>query len=297
MSMFSKAVRNVVSKPLATVAAPVLGVTKAFTGMDIPQQLAIGAGLGGAMHMLGAGTTAGGIPGLQGGPPLVNGSVPTAGTSALSLGSAADWLGPGASVFGSIQNSKAVQDANERNLEIAREQMGFSAGQAQREMDFQERMSNTSYQRGVEDMKKAGINPMLAIDQGGASSPGGAAGSSAGATMEPVPSVVANSLTSAASLVKTLADVKNIEATTRNVDESTNNVRVDSLKKTADILKMKADVGSTNAAKKAQVMANVRSQRQLAAESKAPRLFGWLDAIADRLPFVHSASSIAHAIK
>ncbi len=46
--------------------------------------------------------------------------------------------------------------------------------EAQKQRDFQERMSSSSYQRAVEDMKMAGINPMLAFQQGGASSPGGA---------------------------------------------------------------------------------------------------------------------------
>jgi hypothetical protein len=43
-----------------------------------------------------------------------------------------------------------------------------------RQMAFQKEMSSTAYQRGMADMKKAGLNPMLAFSKGGASTPQGA---------------------------------------------------------------------------------------------------------------------------
>jgi len=68
---------------------------------------------------------------------------------------------------GAISNANSVRETNAANQEFAREQMRF-----------QERMSGSAYQRAMEDMKKAGLNPMLAFSQGGASTPSGAASTS-----------------------------------------------------------------------------------------------------------------------
>lgn len=61
--------------------------------------------------------------------------------------------------------------------------MQYNSAEATANRNWQEHMSNTSYQRAVEDMRKAGINPILAYAQGGASTPSGGQGTVGGASM------------------------------------------------------------------------------------------------------------------
>lgn len=69
-----------------------------------------------------------------------------------------------------------------RNLDAAQRQMDFQARQVTSAQAFSERMANTSYQRGMADMMAAGLNPILAYRQGGATSPSGQTASGAMAT-------------------------------------------------------------------------------------------------------------------
>lgn len=66
-------------------------------------------------------------------------------------------------VVGGVLGAAGAMDANSSAAASAREQM-----------EFQQYNSNTAYRRAVADMKAAGLNPMLAYSQGGASVPGGA---------------------------------------------------------------------------------------------------------------------------
>jgi len=118
----------------------------------------------------------------------------------------------GGDLLGGLFGSSAQKSANKMNMKLNRENR-----------DWMEKMSGSEMQRRVEDLKAAGLNPMLATSQGGASSP-----SNTAAKVEPVDQL-AKSVTSASGKAAAVLDMQQRIANIGQTNATAQNTRADTV--------------------------------------------------------------------
>lgn len=120
-----------------------------------------------------------------------------------------DFLGPVLAYAG-------TQDTNEANTAMAAEQRAFNAAEAQKSRDWQQKQSETQYQRAVADLQAANLNPMLAYQHGGNQAmPGATASSNALPELKSPLSALAHGAQQARQLQLQTEQVRNIAADTK----------------------------------------------------------------------------------
>ena len=134
--------------------------------------------------------------------------------------------------LGGVLGFIGQQQTNQKQWDIAQAANQASAEQAAKQMAFQERMRETQYQTAVKDMQKAGLNPMLAYQQGGAGTPSGAMGQVSTAK---VGNTIGSALQGYQSMAMNNADIDLKDATTKGTTASTIKTEADTIKTAAEI--------------------------------------------------------------
>lgn len=176
---------------------------------------------------------------------------------------ALDWLGAGTSIVGGILGMFGQGSANSANANQAQQANQQSFYNMMEQQRFQERMSNTAYQRSMADMKAAGLNPILAYQQGGASSPAGGLASAQAATMQNALDPLAEGVSSAASKAKEAEGISLIKEQAKNTVSQTD------LNKASEALNKQLDskAAQDTATSAAQMRAAIANEKNTSADT------------------------------
>lgn len=144
----------------------------------------------------------------------------------------------GLSLLGGIMSNDRTDERQERA-------QAFNAEEAQKTRDFQERMSNSAWQRGMADMKAGGLNPILSYQRGPASSPTGATAST---TFTPANDVLSPAVNSAMTARRLTGELENMTATNANLRSTNDLIKAQTLQAGSQVANITADTQLKRAA-------------------------------------------------
>lgn len=120
-------------------------------------------------------------------------------------------ISAGGGLFGGLIGQGGQQATNAQQMAMFQEAERFNENAAWENRAWEQQMSSTAYQRSMDDMKKAGLNPILAANLGGASTPGaGAASIGTGPALGNPGSALQAGITSAADAGAKAAMIKSV---------------------------------------------------------------------------------------
>lgn len=122
-----------------------------------------------------------------------------------------------AAMSGSVLQYLGQEDANRTNVQLAHNTNQWNSAEAEKTRKWQEQLSNTAHQRAVEDLKKAGLNPILAAN-GGASTPSGATASGSAPSIE-------NSIPDLQPVISTALEAKRLGMAMQMQDETIKEIK------------------------------------------------------------------------
>ena len=124
-------------------------------------------------------------------------------------------IGAGAVIGAALLANKGQADANEESAQQAQLNRDFNSAEAAKSREWQQNMRQTQYQTAVSDLKAAGLNPMLAYQQGGSGTPTGATASN-----QSMPQI-GNKMAAALNASAQAAQIMNIKAQTEKTEADT----------------------------------------------------------------------------